>query len=278
MDTKILNTTKEELLQKQTNLLMKARESKKWDAEDKKVFDALTVEINEVSEDIKRYEFVNKGKLEIATPRQTAAIVDSSKTSKFMAFAGSYNPSKVLNVTEDHVSKFWAACKNPATFQKWQIENSALGEGGTAADGSALVPIMTDPTIPALQIVECSARSLSKVIPTDRNINFPFQSAKSVASIKAETNNSSTNSFGTSVPQFAFTTLGANVVGNGIQASWELLEDSAASSRRNLRVRFALRKSISSSTVPARTSRRDTSATQRPQSDRTSRPARRRSA
>src|ERR1700733_10568602 len=118
MDTKILNTKKEELLKRQTEMLAKAFEAKvKLTPEEKTQFDAITAEVDEISADIKRIEVVNKGKLEIASPRQTAALNTEIKSKgKFMAFAGSYKPSKVLDVNEDYVNSLWKACKTQASF------------------------------------------------------------------------------------------------------------------------------------------------------------------
>jgi HK97 family phage major capsid protein len=165
---------------------------------------------------------------EINKPRETAVYGNVGDTSsRFTALAGKYTGRK-MDVDSVYVSNFWKSLKTADAAQAFAIRNAALGEGGTAADGSYLVPIETDPTISAMAMVECSARSLSKVITTDMNINIPYQSAKSVAAIKAESNNSGTNAFGTSAPQFSTTMLSAFVVGNSVFASWELLEDAKA--------------------------------------------------
>jgi HK97 family phage major capsid protein len=57
------------------------------------------------------------------------------------------------------------------------------------------------------------------------DIKLPYQSAKTVAAAKSESNNSGTNAFATNVPQFATTTLTAYMAGNSVAVSWELLQD-----------------------------------------------------
>jgi HK97 family phage major capsid protein len=232
MDTKFLNTRKREVLDQQEAMLKSAVESKRdlTDVE-KTQFDNFTAELDSINANIARSAAVAKGKIEVATPREAAVITDSAKAKKFFAVGGYRTPTVLSNIDDEYVSKFYKSLKSSAAFQNWTIQNAALGEGGTTADGSALVPIETDPTIPNLAMVECSARSLSKVITTDMNINIPYQSARSVAAIKAESNNGGTNAFGTSVPQFDTTLLSAYVVGNSVYASWELLEDAKAANQ-----------------------------------------------
>ena len=74
-------------------------------------------------------------------------------------------------------------------------------------------------------MIEASARKLSRVIPTEMDIKVPYQASKTVATAKAESNNSGTNAFGTSVPTFATTTLTAYMAGDSVAVSWELLQD-----------------------------------------------------
>jgi HK97 family phage major capsid protein len=132
---------------------------------------------------------------------------------------------KFNNCTAEYATAFWNA------FKTRDFRNAALAEGGTAADGSYLVPNQTDPSIPNLAVIEASARKLSRVITTEMDIKLPYQSAKSVATAKAESTNSGVNAFGTSVPQFNTTTLSAFMAGNSIAISWELMQDVKALSQ-----------------------------------------------
>jgi HK97 family phage major capsid protein len=136
-----------------------------------------------------------------------------------------------LDSSKVDTKAFWHSLRSKQSFDQYCIQNAALGEGGTTADGSALVPIETDPTIPAMAIEETICRSLSRVITTEMNLNLPYQSAKAAAAIKAESNNSGTNAFATNVPNFATTELQAYVIGDSMYASWELLEDAKAASQ-----------------------------------------------
>lgn len=113
-------------------------------------------------------------------------------------------------------------------IQKRDFTNAALSEGGTAADGSYLVPTQTDPAIPALAVIEAAARKLSRVIPTEMDIKLPYQATKTVAAAKAESTDSGTNAFATNVPTFNTTTLSAFMAGDSVAASWELLQDVGA--------------------------------------------------
>jgi hypothetical protein len=132
---------------------------------------------------------------------------------------------KFANCTSEYATAFWNA------FKSRDFRNAALAEGGTAADGSYLVPSQTDPSIPAMAVIEASARKLSRVITTSMDIKLPFQSAKSVATAKAESTNSGTTAFGVSVPQFNTTTLSAYMAGNSVAISWELMQDVRALSQ-----------------------------------------------
>ncbi len=113
-------------------------------------------------------------------------------------------------------------------IQKRDFTNAALGEGGTAADGSYLVPSQTDPAIPALAVIEAAARKLSRVIPTEMDLKLPYQATKSVAAAKAETNSTNTSAFATNNPTFNTTTLSAFMAGDSVPVSWELLQDVSA--------------------------------------------------
>jgi HK97 family phage major capsid protein len=226
MDSTNLNKRKNEILDIQEGLLKKATELKVALTETEEAqFKNLTAELDQINGNIVRFAAIAKGRTEVGAPRQSAVITTAAEAQKFLSMGG----RKPLSVSAEYNTAFWnALSKGPnakAAFEKFCFENAALGEGGTAADGSALVPVSTDPAIPNLAIVECSARSLSSVRSTEMNLNIPYQSSKSTAAIKAESTNSGTNAFSTSVPQFATTLLSAFMVGNSIYASWELLQD-----------------------------------------------------
>jgi HK97 family phage major capsid protein len=179
---------------------------------EEKTFNDSTAEINNIDQTLVRMDAIAKGKIEVGRPQADVVIPVNDE---------SVDPKKL---SPEYRKAFWNALKN----RNLNPQNAALGEGGTAGDGSYLVPIQTDPTIPALAIVECTARSLSLVTTTEMDIRLPYQSAKSVATAKAEANSNGTNAFGTSVPQFGTTTLTAYMGGNSLAVSWELLADSKA--------------------------------------------------
>lgn len=87
---------------------------------------------------------------------------------------------------------------------------------------------MTDPTIPALAVIEASARKLSQVITTEMDIKLPYQASKTVAAAKSESTDEGTNAFPTNVPTFNTTTLSAYMAGDSVAVSWELLQDVGA--------------------------------------------------
>jgi HK97 family phage major capsid protein len=227
MNTEVLNKRKSEILDQQELMLKKATEAKVQLTETEEAqFKNLTAELDQINGNITRVSAIAKGRSEVGAPRQSAVISADVAAKKFYAMGG-YRAATQLQ--PEYSDNFWKALKSGKHgFEAFAFQNAALGEGGTAADGSALVPIETDPSIPNLAIVECSARKLSKVITTSMNLNLPYQSAKATAAIKAESNNSGTNAFATNVPQFATTELQAYVVGDSVYASWELLQDSKA--------------------------------------------------
>jgi HK97 family phage major capsid protein len=210
MNSQQLNARKKEILDAQELMLKRASTNHmQMTATENARFDNFTKELDDINV-----------KLGLGKPRETSTFTDATK-SKF-TMLGSKKP---LNVDSTYHDGFWASMRSPESFNKFQIQNAALGEGGTAADGSYLVPIETSPEIPALAMVECSMRQLAKVLTTQMNINIPYQSAKSTAAVKAESNNSGTNAFGTSVPQFATTLLSAFMIGNSVTVSTELFDD-----------------------------------------------------
>jgi len=220
-NTKELNARKNEILNAQEEMLKKASEAKvALTASEEEKFENFSRELDEINKNITRVENIRRNRSEVNTPSTSAVIADST-ASKYVALG-----SKQM-LSPEYAQNFWASLKGGKEgFGKFV--NAALGEGGTTADGSALVPVQTDPSIPNLAMIEASARSLSRVITTEMDINLPFQSAKTVAATKAESNNSGTNAFATNVPQFETTKLSAYMVGDSVYVSWELLQDSKA--------------------------------------------------
>jgi HK97 family phage major capsid protein len=237
MSTQIqsLNKRKNELLDQKETVLKNCVDLKKnlTDSE-KEQFKNLNGEIDSIDFQLSEAKKIAQGRQEIGTPVTSATVSTNDRKPKFYALGGTHkfgSQNIMVNaptaISEEYNNGLWAALKNGKQgFDKFMIQNAALGEGGTTADGSALVPISTDPNIPNLAPYECSARSLSTVRTTEMNINIPYQSARASAAIKSESNNSGTNAFGVAIPQFATTELQAYMVGNSVYVSWELLQDS----------------------------------------------------
>jgi HK97 family phage major capsid protein len=230
MDKKILNTRKQEILNAQEVMLKKAHEAKVQltDSENAQ-FDNFTKELDQINLTLKRVSDIEAGKAQVGTPNETPVISNSS-TSKFWAMGG-YREAATLDVTSDYVKKFYSSLKDKSTYDRFLFENAVLGEGGSTAAGGALVPIRTDPSIPNLQMEETTARSLSKVITTDMDINLPYQASKTAAALKAESTSAGANAFAENDPTFATTKLASFMVGGKVTASWELLEDVKAASQ-----------------------------------------------
>ena len=202
MNTQELNKKKAELLSAQEAVLNAAVEShSKLTEAQETTFANMTAEISNIDRAIK---VAGERKL-IAEPTSTVYVPTVTEKKHVMS--------------AEYKSAFWNA------IQTKNFTNAALAEGGTAADGSYLVPAQTDPTIPNLAQIESSARSLSMVIPTSMDIKLPYQSAKTVVAAKSESTNSGTNAFATNVPQFNTTTLTAYMAGDSVAVSWELLAD-----------------------------------------------------
>ena len=210
MDSKSLQTRKNEVIAAQEKLVMAAMEAKAWSPAQETEYTNLTNEIKNLDTTIARFDAV-------AASRKAQGEAGSDV---FVPTTDDKTGKKVLSA--EYTTAFWNYIKNRS------FTNAALGEGGTAADGSYLVPSRTDPTIPALAVIEASARKLSLVIPTEMDIKLPFQSAKTVAAAKAESNNGGTNAFAANVPQFNTTTLSAYMAGDSVYVSWELLQDVGA--------------------------------------------------
>lgn len=120
-----------------------------------------------------------------------------------------------------YADAFWNAVKE----RNLNFSNAALSEGGSAADGSFIVPISVDPGITPLAQVECSARRLSTVIVTDHDMYLPAQTVKSIAATKAETTDLGTYSFASNVPHFGSVLLSSHMIGDSVPISLELFQD-----------------------------------------------------
>lgn len=228
MDTKVLNARKKEILDAQETMLRSAAESKtQLSAADEASFVNMSNELDSINTNIARWSAIEKGRSEVGAPRETPAIT-SSTASKYFAFGGRTSTTALPSINDDYVKGFWASLRSKSDHERFLIQNASLGESGTSAAGGALVPIQTDPTIPNLAIEECTARSLSRGITTEMDINLPFQASLTVAALKAESNSSGTNAFGSNAPTFGTTKLSAFTVGDSVTVSWELLRDSRA--------------------------------------------------
>ena len=230
MDIKILNSRKKELLDAQELMLKAAVENKSGlSAADEASFANMSSELDAINTNLHRYAAIEKGKSEVGAPRESAIISNSASSSQFYALGG-YRSKTALNASPEYVKGFWQSLRNKSEHEKFLIQNASLGEAGSSAAGGALVPVETDPSIPAKQIEETIARSLSRVITTQMNLNLPYQASLTVSALKAESNSSGTNAFATNAPTFATTTLSSYVIGDSVYASWELLEDAKAAS------------------------------------------------
>lgn len=235
MDSKNLNKRKSEIVDQQSAMLAKAVESKiKFTDSEELGYTNLSKELDEVNTSILRIDAVNKSRSEISQPSTPVMVSNTNDRRTFIALGStrdSIGARELTQVNNEYAEGFWQSFKNGAAgFNSYisKFSNAVLGEGGTTADGSALVPISTNPEIPNLAMQECTARGLSKVITTEMDINVPYQSARSTAAVKAETNNGNTNAFTASIPQFATTKLSAYQIGAQVGVSWELLQDSKA--------------------------------------------------
>jgi HK97 family phage major capsid protein len=227
----LLNKRKNEIVNQQELMLKKAFEAKaKMSDAEEGQYANLQNELDEINNNLHRFENINKNRSEVNTPRENAVIANNNTNSKFWAMGG-YREASTLDVNDDYVKKFYASLKSESTFARFMFDNAVIGETGSSAAGGALVPIRTDPSIPNLQIEETTARSLSTVISTDMDINLPSQATKTLAALKAESTSAGTNAFAENDPAFATTKLTSYVIGGKVTASWELLEDVKAASQ-----------------------------------------------
>ena len=210
-----LNTRKSEVIAAQEKLVKAAMEAKAWSPAQETEYANLETEIKNINLTLSRLDAVNAGKTEVGTPSSDAFVPQNDATEK-----------KVLSPA--YCKAFWNALQSKTPSSSWGFRNAALSEGGTAGDGSYLVPTRTDPTIPALAVIEASARKLSVVIPTEMDIKLPYQASKTVAAAKAESTDQGTHAFAENVPTFGTTTLSAYMAGDSVPVSWELLQDVSA--------------------------------------------------
>ena len=216
MDSKQLQNRKNEVIAAQEKLVKAAMDAKAWSDAQETEYTNLSNELKTIDTTFARFEAVAASK-----KAQNAAATDA-----FVPNTDGKEGQPAVHTTKPYNTAFWNYIRTRDT----RIINAALGEtvGAPDTDGSYLVPSMTDPTIPALAVIEASARKLSVVIPTEMDIKLPYQASKTVAAAKAESNNSGTHAFATNVPTFNTTTLSAYNAGDSVAVSWELLQDVGA--------------------------------------------------
>ena len=211
-----LNTRKSEVIAAQEKLVKAAMEAKAWSPSQETEYANLETEIKNIDTTIARLDSVNAGKAKLAEPTSDAFVPKNDATD---------SEKKVLSPA--YCKAFWNQMQTKKPTSQW-FQNAALSEGGTAGDGSYLVPTRTDPTIPNLAVIEASARDLSLVISTEMDIKLPYQASKTIAAAKAESTDSGTHAFASNVPTFGTTTLSAYMAGDSVPVSWELLQDVGA--------------------------------------------------
>src|ERR1035441_5020625 len=185
MNTQELNSKKNTLLDAQLSMLNKAQEAHvALTVAEEESYKNMTSEIDSITSTVNRFNAISAAKTEIGKVTSAIVLPTEGETKKVLSAA--------------YKKAFWNM------IQKRDFSNGALAESAStsAADGSYLVPSQTDPTIPALAVIEASARKLSLVVPTEMDVKLPYQASKTVAAAKAESNSGGTNAFGTSVPTF----------------------------------------------------------------------------
>ncbi len=212
-----LNAQKQTLIDAQEKLVKAAIEAKAWTPAQETEYANITNQIKDVDLSLARFEAVSASK----------AKMNEAGSDAFVPNTEVKNDSKKV-LSPEYCKAFWASLQSKTGSASWGFRNAALSEGGTAGDGSYLVPTVTDPTIPALAVIEASARQLSLVIPTEMDIKLPYQASKTVAAAKAESTDQGTNAFASNVPTFGTTTLSAYMAGDSVPVSWELLQDVGA--------------------------------------------------
>ena len=102
--------------------------------------------------------------------------------------------------------------------------SAALYEGSNPA-GGFIVPVVVAGQVVPLAPTDMGVRAIASVIPTDRDIRIPVQTAISAAAAKAEGDGTGSNLFTESEPTLAQFTLSAFMAGVLHQISWELAQD-----------------------------------------------------
>jgi HK97 family phage major capsid protein len=208
MDSKILNTRKNELLDAQTKMLAAAQEAKVklTDVQETQFNDAVA-EIHDIDTNLARMAAIAKGKGEVGAPTSDLFIAQESRTTK---------SGKRIFSAEYHKA-FWNS------IQERKFSNAALNEG-TSSEGGFTVPVVVEDQIIPLAPLESSMRKLALVLTTENDIKFPQQATRTTAAQKTESGDTS-YSFGGTNPSFSQFTLTAYTNGVNVPISIELAAD-----------------------------------------------------
>src|ERR1700693_777836 len=145
MDTKVLNTRKNELCDQQLLMLNQAQEAHvNLTPAQEESFKNAEAEIKNIDITLARMDALTKSKAQINEPTSTPLIVPGIKAK---------NNTKI-GFSDEYIAEFWNHFKNPNKG----ISMAALGENAptyVGTDGGYLVPQRTDPTIPALAVNQC---------------------------------------------------------------------------------------------------------------------------
>src|ERR1700733_6188110 len=121
MDTTVQNTRKGEILLAQEAMLNKAQDEKRGlNATEEDSYKTMDAEVKMIDLSIARMSAISKSKTELALPTTATFIPQEEKKKGKIKLSAEYRDA------------FWNALKT----QNLKITNAALGEGGTAADGS----------------------------------------------------------------------------------------------------------------------------------------------
>jgi HK97 family phage major capsid protein len=231
MSVQDLNKRKKEILDAQERMLQNAVTSKvAFSAADEASYTNLTNELNSVDSNIARFTALQAGRDAVAVPGGpiVSPALSNASGSQFVALGNRgnrYATTVLPTVNANYRAKFWTSMRTAADFDRFLISNAVLGENGSASLGGALVPVQTSPNIPALAVPESSVRKLVNILTSEMNIELPYQSALTQATLTQESNSTGTNLFAQNPPSFGTTTLGAFQIGGLVIASWSLLSD-----------------------------------------------------
>jgi HK97 family phage major capsid protein len=207
MNSQVLNSRKNELLNAQEAMLNAAQESKsKLTAAQEETFANHTAEITSIDQTLTRMEAIAKGKREVGAPSTEVFVPKETKSGK-KQFSAEYHEA------------FWARFKNR------NFQNTTNLNEGSNANGDYLVPVTLDGTIVSLAPLESAMRKLALVIPTEMDIKLPAQLSKTTAVAKAESLTVTDASFGGAAPTFTQVTLGSHMAGSVVPVSFELAQD-----------------------------------------------------